>query len=282
MSTYGTHAFLWETGPSFQPDYATAVSEAQLVWPTLLTFLNRPISVFGRVTDAASGLPLEGIVEIDGLPFVNGETNRFGGVFGRYRYFMPPGTYTIRFLASGYLAQQHTLTVTGGSSQQHDVSLQSITAQTGQPNHSLSTLEVQGFVDPSGLTPLAGVNGPFSVALPGSGGVLALTVSGPAQRAFVLLMADLNANNALFGTIGSLDIGLLGASNNFSDIVILLDGINPVHFMDQLAVLGSLGTQTLQFTTSALPSGIMGTMQALVTQTTGLPRLTAAIEIIIQ
>jgi hypothetical protein len=227
-------------------------------------------------------LPIEGTVEIDGLPFANGETNRAGGAFGRYRYFMPPGTYTIRFAAPGYFAQQHTLTVTGGSSQQHDVSLQPMVAQTGQPNHSLSTFELQGFVDPSGFTPSAGVNGPFSVALPGTGGVLALTVSGPAQSAFLLLMADLNANNALFGTIGSLDIGLLGASNNFSDIAILLDGINPVHFIDQLAVLGSLGSQTLQFTTSGLPIGIMGTMQALVTQTTGLPRLTAAIEIIIQ
>lgn len=282
MGTFGTQAFLWETGAEFQPPYATAVSVAQTVWPTLLTFLNRPISVFGRVTDATTGLPVEGTVEIVGMPFQNGEVNRSGGAFGRYRYFMPTGTYTLSFKAPGYFEQQHVVTVAGVSSQLLDVVMQSVAALSGQPNSASSSLELLGFVDPSGVTPPLGMNGPFSVSLPSGSGVLSLTVSGPAQRAFLLLMGTLNANNANLGLTGSLDIGLLGGSNNYSDVSVLLDGVSPTSFLDQLALLNAAGSQTFQFSLPGLPPGVMGTMQALVMQASGPPVLTAACKITIQ
>jgi hypothetical protein len=60
----GSYAFLIETHTQFQPSYASALSEAALVWPGVLTVLERPIPVWGHVTDQTTGEPIAARVEL--------------------------------------------------------------------------------------------------------------------------------------------------------------------------------------------------------------------------
>ncbi len=98
----GAYAFLAETHTEFQPSYASAQAEAQLVWPGVLWMLDRPIPLWGYVTDAVTGAPVAATVSYEGIIFQNGETNGSGGSVGRYHAFLPAGTYSIRFTADGY------------------------------------------------------------------------------------------------------------------------------------------------------------------------------------
>jgi carboxypeptidase T len=107
----GAYAFLIETHTQFQPSYASALNEAALVWPGILTVLERPIPVSGRVTDALTGAPIAARIDLVNVTFANGETNNSGGSFGGYHVFVPPGTYDIRFSASGYAPVVRRVTV---------------------------------------------------------------------------------------------------------------------------------------------------------------------------
>ena len=60
----GAYAFLIETHTEFQPSYTSAVNEATLVWPGILSVLERPIPVSGHVTDARTGAPLAANIEL--------------------------------------------------------------------------------------------------------------------------------------------------------------------------------------------------------------------------
>jgi hypothetical protein len=108
----GTYAFLIETHSEFQPTYDSAVAEAAQLWPGILTVLERPISISGHVTDAATGNPVAARIEILGVTFANGETNASGGLYGAYHMFLPSGTYDVRFSATGYAPAVHRVTVT--------------------------------------------------------------------------------------------------------------------------------------------------------------------------
>ena len=97
----GAYAFLIETHTEFQPSYDSALAEAAMVWPGILSVLERPISVSGHVTDATTGAPLAAKVELLGVAFSNGETNSSGGAFGKDYLFLPAGTYNVRFSRTG-------------------------------------------------------------------------------------------------------------------------------------------------------------------------------------
>lgn len=103
------HAFLIETHTEFQPSYASALSEAELLWPGILWMLQRPVPLGGHVTDASSGAPLAAKVTLVGVAFGHGEEIRSAGTTGRYQAYVPNGTYTVRFEAEGY----DPLTVSG-------------------------------------------------------------------------------------------------------------------------------------------------------------------------
>ena len=123
FATLGAHAFLIETHTEFQPSYASALTEAAMVWPGILTMLDRPISVRGHVTDATTGAPLAARVDIVNVTFPNGEKNGSGGAFGIYHMTVPPGTYTLRFSRDGYAPALRTVTVTATSAETVDVAL---------------------------------------------------------------------------------------------------------------------------------------------------------------
>jgi hypothetical protein len=119
----GAYAFLIETHTEFQPSYDSALSEAMLVWPGILSVLERPISITGRVSAAASGLPLAAKIELLNVTFSNGESNGSGGPYGRYHLFLPAGTYDVRFSAAGYVPATHRVAVTATSAMNLDVQL---------------------------------------------------------------------------------------------------------------------------------------------------------------
>lgn len=123
MAAMGAYAFLIETHTEFQPSFASATSEAALVWPGILTVLERPVPITGHVTDAATGAAVTATVELVGVTFANAETNSSGGLFGAYHVFAPPGSYSVRFSAPGFTSEVRQVTVGASSSIQLDVAL---------------------------------------------------------------------------------------------------------------------------------------------------------------
>jgi len=111
---YGSNSLLIEAHVTFQPAHASALAEADMVWPGILWMLARPISISGSVTDACRGQPLSADVSF-GLNFTNGETNTSGGKFGRYQMFLPGGAYTATFSAPGYVTQAIPFTIGPGT-----------------------------------------------------------------------------------------------------------------------------------------------------------------------
>jgi carboxypeptidase T len=123
MARLGSYAFLIETHTEFQPSYESALNEAAMVWPGILTVLERPISVSGHVTDAVTGLPLSARIDILNVTFPNGETNSSGGQFGSYHMFLPAGTYDVRFSRNGYAPVVQRVVVGTATSTALDVQL---------------------------------------------------------------------------------------------------------------------------------------------------------------
>ncbi len=133
-ATYGSYSFLVETQEEFQPPFEDALSEAALVWPGILWTLERPIPLWGHVTDASNGAPLEATLRLldagkaasapRDLTFTNGETNSSGGAFGRYHAFLPTGSYRIEFSAPGYAPEERIVRVSKEESLTLDIALE--------------------------------------------------------------------------------------------------------------------------------------------------------------
>ncbi|MHC4681228.1 MAG: M14 family zinc carboxypeptidase, partial [Planctomycetota bacterium] len=123
MANHGSHAFLWEVHNSFQPDFASARSEAARVFPSLLALLQRPVCLSGHVTDAFTGAAVAAKITYLDVTFENGETNSSDEQWGRYHAFMPQGTYTLEFAANGYFPQYRTVKVVPGMGQVVDVTM---------------------------------------------------------------------------------------------------------------------------------------------------------------
>ena len=119
----GAYAFLIETHTEFQPSYESGVAEAEMLWPGVLSVLERPISISGHVTDAVTGAPLAARIDLLNVAFSNGETNGSGGQYGSYHMFLPPGSYDVRFSATGYAPVVNRVSVTATSATILDVQL---------------------------------------------------------------------------------------------------------------------------------------------------------------
>jgi len=121
--TNGSYANLIETHSQFQPSYASAQTEAALVWPGALWMLERPIPLSGHVTDSIIGQPLEATIDLIGVTFPNGEEFKSESSFGRYHLFLPAGSYTVEFSAPNYISKSHQVTITPDSAEILDIPL---------------------------------------------------------------------------------------------------------------------------------------------------------------
>ncbi len=140
----GSFAFLTETHTSFQPSYASAQSEAAMVWPGTLWLLQRPITVRGNVTNSITGVPVVAAIKYIGVTFSNGETNSSEPRFGRYHCFLPAGPFSIEFSAPGYVSQTKLVTATTNTEQVVNVAL--VPENTCYPDCNLSgTLTIADF-----------------------------------------------------------------------------------------------------------------------------------------
>ncbi|HWN81916.1 MAG TPA: M14 family zinc carboxypeptidase [Candidatus Udaeobacter sp.] len=144
----GGHAFLIETHSEFQPSYASAVAEAQQLWPGIKWLLEHPIPLWGHVRDAVSGEPVAAAISYPGITFPNGEENASFLPEGRYHAFLPAGTYSVRFEAEGYEPFVATgVQVTANSSTQLDAALTpsaTAVAEGAAPNGAQPRVVVHG------------------------------------------------------------------------------------------------------------------------------------------
>jgi len=110
LGTYANYAFLTEIAETQTPSHASAVNEAERIWPGTLWLLEREIPVRGHVTDAQTGAPLEVQIRYLETPFAAGEQNRSEPRFGRFHAFLPPGDHTLRFEHPAYETLDVTVT----------------------------------------------------------------------------------------------------------------------------------------------------------------------------
>ncbi len=101
----GALAFLVETQTQFQPSYEEALTEAALVWPGTLWLLEHPIPLYGYVTNASNGEPIEAAISFPGVAFTHDEVGASNQRFGRYHAFFPNGWYDVAFEADGFEPQ---------------------------------------------------------------------------------------------------------------------------------------------------------------------------------
>lgn len=119
----GSWAFLIETHTSFQPSYASAVAESDLVWPGILSALRRAIPLGGHVVDGVTKAPLAAKIELLNVAFTQGETNSSGGAYGAYHVFAPAGEYDVRFSAPGYVPVTARVSLAAATGATMDVEL---------------------------------------------------------------------------------------------------------------------------------------------------------------
>lgn len=186
LAMIGSHAFLIETALEFQPTFADAQTEVDLVWPGMLWMLNRPVPIAGHVTDASTGLPLVASVDLAEVAYENGESNASQPDFGRFHVFVPPGNYTASFTAPGYDPLVTSVSVSAGASTVLDVAL--------TPTGPLGTWSDLG-------SSLAGTTG--APSLVGTGALTASSVT------------TLTLGNALPGASAWLVLGFTNASVPF-------------------------------------------------------------------
>ncbi len=102
----GAFSFLVETGNEFQPSFSTAQAEFDNhIWPGVQWFLDHETPLRGHVVEAISGDPIPADIAIKGINYTQGEIRKAEGQFGRFHYFLPPGTYEVTFSSLGYGAR---------------------------------------------------------------------------------------------------------------------------------------------------------------------------------
>ncbi len=193
-----------------------------------------------------------------------------------------PGTWTVDVIASeinqdghvetGALDADFSLVVSGVDPAPGPI------PDVGQANRIGSSLQIVDGVNLNGQKPKVGVAGPFYANL-SAGSELTYIFEGPANRSFQLYLAPLGVGNENFGAIGTLDVGLVGPGI-YSDIQILLDGVNPISTLDASANTGPTGRKVLSFSLPPFVLGTIGAFQAAIWDNNiNNVRLTAATEV---
>lgn len=110
----GSLAYLCETHTQFIPTYASALTEANQLWPGILSFFEKDIPLSGHINDRDSGKPIVANIEISGVNYITEEINISTEPFGAYHLFIPPGEYDITFSAEGYIIKEEHVIVAEG------------------------------------------------------------------------------------------------------------------------------------------------------------------------
>jgi len=119
----GALSFLAETETSWQPPYDAALAEVEQVWPGVLWFLRRPISISGHVTDGCTSAPLSAAIDLSGEEIATPQRLESGGPYGRFQATLPPDSYRLTFTAPGYLSQVQSVEVGRSSAAVLEVAL---------------------------------------------------------------------------------------------------------------------------------------------------------------
>lgn len=135
LGNYSNYAFLTEISNTQSPTLASAQAEAAMLWPATLWMMQRPVPVWGHVTDAVTGAPIEANISYLEYPFTNGERNRSEPRYGRYHVFLPNGQVTLRFQHPCYVTQDLPVDITGAG-QQIEVELAPVCAECATRNGS--------------------------------------------------------------------------------------------------------------------------------------------------
>lgn len=144
LGRFSNYAFLTEISNTQSPTIASATAEAATVWPGTVWMLQRPIPVWGRVTDVSTGQALEASITYVENPFTLGEQNQSEPTFGRYHAFLPVGNHTLRFELPGYQTQEIPVTVVAGNSLQLDVTLSQPGLAFSLPNGLPTSIDPAG------------------------------------------------------------------------------------------------------------------------------------------
>jgi len=114
------YSFLVETAQAFQPPYANALDEFERVWPLLLAFLEKPVSLVGHITHNGAAVKASITVREFGQD-LNAASDP---VFGLYGIFLPAGTWTLVVSSPSIPSPvSYTVTIQNGSSQTLDIAL---------------------------------------------------------------------------------------------------------------------------------------------------------------
>jgi len=133
LAINGSYANLIETHTDFQPTYASAQTEAALLWPGILWMFQRPISLSGHIRNAITEEPLVVSIKLQEITFPNGEYFMSEPQFGRYHLFLPPGTYTLNLSLDGYYPQCQQVIITQTSAQVLEIMMQPVNAAPNTP-----------------------------------------------------------------------------------------------------------------------------------------------------
>jgi predicted deacylase len=116
---YGAYSLTIEVNNSFQPDYATwrdlTVQRQRAAWQYLLDWTLDGAQIRGRVTDAATGLPVLADLDLAEVTFTHGESQRRTKDNGIYHWLVEGGqTYHLTLSAPGYCSLTEEVAVGSG------------------------------------------------------------------------------------------------------------------------------------------------------------------------
>ena len=148
-------------------------------------------------------------------------------------------------------------------------------ADIGQPNEADAFLDVNSGINLRNRAAIVGEPGPFF----SDGNALDITVMGNPNQPFMIFMGPLNRNNRIIAGVGSLDIGMMGLQQNYSDLLLVINGLDTTGLFNPFAKTGPNGVSQISFGLPGVPLGTLGTLQAVVfTGDASVVGLTAATE----
>lgn len=157
----GTMSFLAEIGTTFQPSYASTLTEENRVWPGIRRVLTawKP-AVRGHVVSSLGSAPLLSTITFSPNQFNHGEVTKSRARDGRYGLWLPIGNWNVHFAAPGHVTKTVAVSVTSYDSPvMVDIAL--------EPAASPATITKTGAGN-------IGTNVVLTYTSPGDGGKLAL------------------------------------------------------------------------------------------------------------